>query len=375
MCRQSVGRDNQQGHMRSLIDLLHEVPAVLEALPPEALKALSASCRSLRTSFCAQVKVISMSDAEDACRVCCMTWPQLLMVVCIGGSKLAKLSAQWEQTIEMALTANTMSACMTAVLVRPCQQVHTPLTDLLTQHATALSNFAEKHRHNTTDLSLRGPFVRCSAIQSLMQDSWPTLRVLSLTTPQLEAGSISQFSKSLPNLAAFDIEQCSTAALELLRSGTAWPHLLTLSLAHNQLDAKLISVMPQARWTQLRYLNLGSNMIGTAGVQHLVACSWPHLHILHLANTGIDEPALRCLAHGLWPALCMLDLTKNNIDAAGVSHLVQASWPQLSALMLSEQGLDECAYSLLSIEYPATEAMSQKSGLQQFPQLCIIFRS
>ena len=102
-----VERINKQGRMRSFIDLLHEVPAVLEALPLEAHKALSATCRSLRTSFCAQIKVISMSDAEDASRLCCMTWPQLLMVVCTGGSKLIKLSAQWEQAMEVLLSGIT----------------------------------------------------------------------------------------------------------------------------------------------------------------------------------------------------------------------------------------------------------------------------
>lgn len=275
--------------------------------------------------------------------------------------------------MEMLLSAdNPSEQGATAVLVRSCQHKHIPLMELPTQHATAWSNFADKHRHSTRNLTLRGPLVRCSAVQSLMHDSWPTLRVLSLSaSPQLEAGSMSYFTSSLPNLAALNIEQCSTAALELLRSDTAWPFLLTLGLAHNQLDAKFISVMPRAKWTELCYLNLESNMIGTAGVQHLVACSWPHLQVLLLANTGIDEPALCCLAHGLWPCLCLLDLTGNNIDAVGVSYLVQGSWPLLCSLMLSDQVLDAEACSLLSIEYPATEAMSCRSGLHQFPHLFI----
>lgn len=258
------------------------------------------------------------------------------MVVCIDGSKLAKPSAQWEYILEVSLSADIRFwQGTTAVLVRPCQQVHTPLMDLSSQHATALSNFADKHWHNAKNLRLRGPLVQCSAILSLIHDSWPKLRCLSLgVSPQLEARSISYISKFLPNLAALEIKHSPAAALELFRLGTAWPRLVSLGLAHNQLDVKLISVMPQARWTQLRYLNVGSNMIGTAGMQHLVACSWPHLQVLRLANSGIDEAALCCLAQGSWPCLAFLDLTKNNIDAMGISYLVQGSWPLLHVLTL-----------------------------------------
>ena len=107
---------------------------------------------------------------------------------------------------------------------------------------------------------------------------------------------MSHFSNSLPNLATIDIAHCSTAALELLRSGTSWPQIRAVSLAHNQLDANAVSVMPQARWTNLRCLKLSHNMIGASGVQHLVACSWPHLDMLRLKNTCIDGPALSFLA-------------------------------------------------------------------------------
>ena len=90
---------------------------------------------------------------------------------------------------------------------------------------------------------------------------------------------MSHVSNFLPNLVAIGVAHCaSTTALKLLRSGTAWPQICTVGLAHNQLDANAISVMLQARWTNLSCLN--HNMIGASGVQHLVACSWPCGNVL-----------------------------------------------------------------------------------------------
>ena len=82
------------------------------------------------------------------------------MVVCTSGSKLkTKLSAQWEYMLEIWLRGMYLVG-KTAVLVWPCQQMHTPLMDLPKQHSAALSDFADKHWHNATDMTLQGPLVR-----------------------------------------------------------------------------------------------------------------------------------------------------------------------------------------------------------------------
>ena len=72
----------QQGSDISLIDVVREVPTLLEGLPPAALKNLSTTCKSLRSSFCAWVSVITLSEAKDACKVRCNTWPHLMMLAC-----------------------------------------------------------------------------------------------------------------------------------------------------------------------------------------------------------------------------------------------------------------------------------------------------
>ena len=365
---------NDQGCPRSFVDVLYEVPALQERL--------SATCRSLRSSFCAQVRVISMSHAEGAYKLCCSTWPQLLMVVVedTSGSKLAsKLSAQWE--FLMGMTLSRVYFCTprkTAVMIRSRQRVHAPLVDLPKQHSAALSDFVHRYHDTVNEMTLWGPLVGCRVVQTLSHDVWPAVNRFNLhASPHFDAESVSYLITCLPNLQTIDIKDCSAAVLTLFRSGTAWPQLVSMVLADNQLDATAISPMPHTRWTRLKCLILSYNMIGVSGIQHLVACSWPHLEGLYLMSTGLDRPALCCLAEGQWPKLRWLDLTKNKVDAIGISHLTQGSWPLLLTLYLSEQGLDDEACSLLGVAYWATQntdeetLVSCKSGLVQYPLLSI----
>lgn len=90
------------------------------------------------------------------------------MVVSTAGSKLkSKLSAQWEYMLEMWLRGMYLVG-KNDMLVWPCQQVHTPLMDLPKQYSAALSDFADKHRRNARDMTLRGPLVGCRLVQSLI---------------------------------------------------------------------------------------------------------------------------------------------------------------------------------------------------------------
>ena len=366
-------RNDQQGC--SFVDVLHEAPTLLEELPPEAVKALSATCRSLRTLFCAQVKVASLMHAEEASKLCCTTWPHLLMVVFTCGPQLAsKLSARWEVLMGLTLSSSSWG-CKTAVLVRSGQKMQPPLLDLPKQHSAVLLDVACRYRRDAAFMDLRGPLVSCRVVQLLSHRVWPTMTRVRLSgAPQLDAESMSHLNGCLPSLVSIDITDSSAAALELLRCGTAWPQVVSIDIAHNQLDASAISVLPQAQWTHLRLLKLNHNMLGASGMQHLVASSWPLLAHLYLANTGIDGPALRYFAGGQWPQLQGLDLTENNIDAIGMSCLLQGSWPLLTGLVLSEQALDAEACSLLGIAYPAKPTIKKvprKSGLVQLPFLNI----
>ena len=342
---------NQQGPAISFIDVLHEAPTLLEELLPVQLKNLSATCRSLRTSFCARVRVITLTDPTNASNISCNTWPQLVMTTCTTGEGLqSKLSAHWECLLKISLLNAS------AVLIRPLQRLHTAAIDLSTQHCVALLAFADKHRHTTKTLSLRGPLAGCRAIQVLTQNTWPMLGSVALVdSPQQGWDSVSQLSKSMHSVVNVNIVDSCLDASGLLRLVTEWSQLKLLRLSNNQLDPNALSAISQAKCPRLQCLLLSSNILGAAGMQHLVSCSWPSLTSLALEHECIDGPALSCLAQGQFPSLGCLSLRGNNIDAAGISYLVQGNWPKLMMLMLSEQCLDQAAYSLLGV----TEAEQQ----------------
>ena len=326
---------------RSLIEILHEAPALLEALPPAALKSLSSTCKTLRTSFYAQVRTITLSCCGDASQVFCTTWPNLLMVACPHECEMkSKLPAQWEYTMDIQIRDQHWKA--TAVLIRSQQQPHTPSSDLSRQHCAVLSDFCEKHRSSARAIYLHGPHVGCRVLQSLMHSSQPQLESIPLMdSPQLSDSCCSvtnvSISGSFLNVSA------------LLQMGTTWPRLQHLDLSNTQLDANAVWALTQVKWTDLDTLYLDVNNLGTSGVQHLVSCSWPSLVWLSLNNTCIDAPALQCLAQGQWPELTDLSLQRNCVDATGISYLMKGCWPRLYCLSLSVQDLDDKAYSLLGI--------------------------
>ena len=340
---------HQQIPAISFIDIFREAPTLLEESPLVQLKNLSASCRSLRTSFCARVRVITLMDPADAFKISCKTWPQLVMTTCTSVLQKeleSKLSPQWQCLLEMSLSHAS------AVLIRPPQQLCTAANDLSTQHCVALSAFADKHRHTTQTITLRGPLAGCWAIQLLTLDTWPMLGSLTLVdSPRQGWDSMSQLSKSMHSVVNANIVDSCLDASGLLCLATEWSQLKLLRLSNNQLDATALPAISQAKWPHLGCLLLSSNMLGVAGMQHLVSRPWPLLRCLTLDHACIDGPALSCLAQGQFPALTWLSLRGNNIDAAAIdiSYLVQGNWPELTTLMLSDQCLHQAAYLMLGI--------------------------
>ena len=234
---------------------------MLELLTPEALWSLSATCKSLRTSFCAKVTIITVSN------LCCKAWPHLSIVVCeaepwLNTNLHLKLSDQWEYMMEMEVALGAV------VLIRSRQQSQIPLSDLPSQHLVALSRFTDKVRHSAVCIVLRGPLVLCWIIWSFVHNSWSKLLAISV-------------QDSCPDL------------FVLLTLGRACPHLIQLRLWNNQLDTNTISAMKPVTWSHLIDLYLNCNVLGVAGVRCIVSCSLPSLQAFGLEYTSIDGPAVQ----------------------------------------------------------------------------------
>ena len=334
--------------MLSFVAVVHEAPSLLGKLPPADLQSLSATCKSLRTLCCAQVTIMSPSASADLSKLCCTAWPQLVMVVGRSGSELqSKLSAEWEFLMELELRSPTCPHIVTAVLIRPGQQLQPPFTDLPSKHCAAVSVFARRHGQTARTIVLRGWLIGSRAVQSL---------------------------SSLPCIKDIAIADCILDTTVLPKVNINWPGLLRMSLRNIQLNVHAMSAITQAKWLSLRSLDLSHNMLGVAGVRSLVSCLLPSLACLGIEHAGIDAPALRCLAQGQWPALRMVNIQGNSMDANGVSYLVQGKWPELSTLTVRTQDLDEEAVLLLGLADTSGSRLTEscevrKSMLPQFPFL------
>ena len=99
-----------------------------------------------------------------------------MMVVFDYDATKGKLSAQWENMMEVELLAAGYICSRQAVmLVRSHHHLNNPLTDLRSQHCAALSDFAVKRRGTALAITLQGPRVGCGAVQSLTKSVWPRL--------------------------------------------------------------------------------------------------------------------------------------------------------------------------------------------------------
>ena len=283
----------------------------------------------------------------------CATWPRLVLVVYASASELTSshFSAEWQYMLGVMLRADRSKSSwtQTAVMVRSHSAASQSMFDLTTQHCMALANFANKYRHNTRSMCLQGPLLGCRAVQTIVQGCWPVLECLEVCkAPQLEIETISHLCE-LHSVTDVSIADCRLDAAALTQLGTGWPHLESISLNNNQIDATTILALPRDKWPELFILELSFNTVGAAGMRHLASCSWPEMLSLNLHFTDTAERDLQWLLQAPWPALRILNLTGNKITAVGVSHLLRGKWEYLRWIFLSAECLDLGACLLLGI--------------------------
>lgn len=123
------------------------------------------------------------------------------------------------------------------------------------------------------------------------------------------------------------------AALSQIAS-SPWPHLQSLGLAGNRLQANAIASLVAARMPESTSLRSQRNKLDAAAARHLATGAWLKLSDLMLDNNYLDNAAMGLLAHGSWPSLQTLLLEGNNIGAQGLKALMARQWPMLSCLTL-----------------------------------------
>ena len=212
----------------SLLDVLHEVTTLADILTPNSQKALSATCKSCRVQFIAQVQVVTIVCKEDYALVLERKWPRLSMVI-----------------------LHSEGACSFA----------SPPPDIMmfNIHVSSRSN-----PNNRTSICLQRPLHNVatglpwtrSAAQQLahqMRRRWPSIRFFMMT-------------HALDGLGLDIVSQ--------LVKGT-WTELESLSLSGCELKAEEFLLLSQGNWPGLTYLDVSGNCLDADGMASLANGNWP----------------------------------------------------------------------------------------------------
>ena len=376
-----------------LLDLLRKAPWLLQLLTPDDQKALSATSRSFREYFIAQVKVITVSSDEEVALAIKKQWPAFTMV--IHNSHFAFVYDFYRGLPERVLAVvKVLTLCdrkeATIFMLRP---KHSPASDAALAKQAAkqllqqLSARRPQLRHFTL-IKVELPVVSLAILATLNTSEWPLLTDLNLSDSDLGAQGVKFLVRTrYPMLQRLNLSwnRLDAKATALLAQGN-WPYLRELQLSFNySLDGKAMANLAAAQWPLprlilsgvpitdtmanglaqlqlshltslfldqtsltaaamsqlasadlpvLRHLTLSHNWLGTEAMSHMKTIHMPELKRLDLTRARVDAKGACWLVQSALPLLSDLQLSRNRLDATGVRHLAQGDWPNLRHMSL-----------------------------------------
>ena len=324
--------------MLSLLDVLHEVPLLLDLMPSSSLAALVAVSQAHRGQIQNYVTRIAIPHHDHLQTLFRGVWPRL---------------ESWQ--IDDRLRSHPAGTHM--LILWPKEALcSSPLT-LCEDSSTAADVVAQLHCVSGSTLkSCRiKSRLSCAGIHAFCTHTWPALRRLDLHRHQLDAMAISHLAAaSWPCLTKLGLSRTGLthAALQHLCSG-CWPALTHLDIHANNLSSGSISLLsspPQSTrmmtdWaSQLKELYLSSNLtsldpqnnsLTASAVEDLTKIYWPRLEVLSLIHIKPNLDVMSHLLRGRWPKLSDLNINGQAIGDAALQMLAQAPWRHLRFLNLT----------------------------------------
>ena len=309
----------------TLLDVLCQVPVLPEKLDAGSQKALSATCKSCRLKFTAQVQIVTVAHEQDCALVFQRRWPQLCMVVLQRGDAVCALlhpsSLIRTTNLQISAASNTWAAVS---MLRPLQ------------------------RHDAIDL----PWAQLAAHQlgHQMRFRWPSMALFKMSLVRdldgLGLEIISQLVKGTwTQLVHLSLSDCNLKAEGfLILSQGIWPSLKCLDVSGNCLDAEGMALLAKGNWPLLTFITLSFDPT-TAAIAHLSAANW-RITKLVIKHTPFSADMAAELADLQFPNLSTLVLRGSGLTAAAVSELARADWPSLTTLSLDHDDLDAMAVLL-----------------------------
>ena len=322
--------------------MLRQVPTLPEFLNADTQKALSATCKSCRLHFIAQVQVVITERTEDYALACERRWPRLCMVIRLYTANFCHVPHSSDFTRIINLHLGSVWHRASIYMLRP---LHNLATDLPCSRVAAqqlahqmrlrwplMTSFTACQVH---DLGGLGPEI----VSQLVNGTWTQLTILNLCDCDLKAKAF------------------------LLLSQGNWPGLYRLDVSGNCLDAEGMALLATGNWPVLKFITLSFDPTSDAvAIAHLSATNWS-IGFLTIKDTRFNVDMAAELADLQLPNLQMIYLKNAGLTAEAVSELARADWPSLYYLHLSHDDLDDLnvVCVLLGLDLEEVQALNSSA--------------
>ena len=320
--------------MLSLVDILHEVPLLLDLLPAKSLAALVAVNQAHRRQVHNHVSRVAIPDHEHVQTLFRGVWPRV---------KSWQIGDRLQTWPDGTHSDNYSSTAL----------IKLRFLTLCEGSLTAAGVAAQLHHVSQSTLQIcriRSVELSCAGIYAFCSHTWPALLQLYLSNYKLDTVAISHLAAaSWPCLTTLHLSctGLTHAAFQQLCLG-CWPALTKLDVSQNNLTSGSICLLaPAPIWSmtdwaaQLTVLDLSGDSMTSARsltasvIEQLTKIYWPCLERLCLRWTVPNLDVILHLVQGRWPKLSMLNISGAAIEAPALQMLAQAPWTHLTFLHLT----------------------------------------
>ncbi|DBA84144.1 TPA: hypothetical protein ACH3X1_006617 [Trebouxia sp. C0004] len=227
----------------AFLDIIYQAPRLLEMLPQDSLKALSATSRNLRAAVHDMATVLTI---EHEANIGCLlkgNWPHLGLVIMrnqeYGYSSYSQLlTTKWRLLARIDLATCCFGSVDVVFLLQPLQHPQLMGPDLNRFYTQPLTRLLGKDWLGLRKLDLsqvKSSSIGLAVMAQLSQADWPLLTSLDLSDNNLGADSMSDIIKG------------------------KFPALESLDVSSNKLDVEAMQQLVKGDWPRLRYLWLSIN--------------------------------------------------------------------------------------------------------------------
>ena len=196
----TASQDETRSAAVAFIDVLHQAPRLLEVLPQDSRKALSAASKSLNDVIHSLVTIITIEHLEDIPLLAKGSWPHLSMVILPKQSNIPQphmraLRQRWQLLACVLLEEDGfgLGDKDVALLLRSLQQPRYTTLDSAELAVKPLEHLLSSKWSGSQSLSLhevKETMIRTAVMAQLSKGRWQNLSHLEVCGEQLNIANI-----------------------------------------------------------------------------------------------------------------------------------------------------------------------------------------